>query len=259
MLIGLYLRELWRHKLGLIVAVLLATLATVQVVWGISLAPLRVGGDSLQMASASAQVIVDTPRSSAVDPEVDAYTLKSLSNRALILGNVMASQPVREYIAEQAGVPLDKVRVEPPLTPEQPRPLADSAHAAHVTDLFKRPDEYRLSVEATPMAPVLDLYAVAPTAAEAQAMTTSAVVGLRNYLDSVDAKQQVPASDQVRLERLGVAQSGAIAGDASLQLGLLTFFVVFALGCVAILALERVRRGWGIGADPDARTWPERV
>jgi hypothetical protein len=259
MLIGLYLRELWRHKRALIVAALVAALATVQVVWGISLSPLRVGGDSLQMASASAKVIVDAPRSSAVDPEIDAYTLKSLSNRALILGNVMASQPVREYIAERAGVPLEKVRVEPPLTPEQPRLLADSAHAAHVSDLFKRPDEYRLSVEATPMAPVLDLYAVAPTVAEARALTTSAVVGLRTYLNSLDAKQKVPAVNQVRLERLGVAQSGSIAGSASSQLGLLIFLVVFALGCIAILVLERVRRGWGIGADPDARTWPERA
>jgi hypothetical protein len=259
MLIGLYLRELWRHKPALALAGLVATLAMVQVVWGISLSPPRIGHDSLQMASDSAEVIVDTPRSSAVDPQVDAYTLKSLSNRALILGNVMASLPVREYIAERAGVPLSKVRVEPPLTPEQPRPLADSAHDPHVTDLFKRPDEYRISVQATPMAPVLDLYAVAPTATEAQSLTTAAVDGLRAYLKSLDAKQKVPAASQVRLERLGQAQSGAIASGASLQLGLLTFLVVFALGCVAILTLERVRRGWGIGpkAEPPAR--PEGV
>jgi hypothetical protein len=259
MLIGLYLRELWRHKLGLAVAALVATLATVQVVWGISLSPPRIGGDSLQMSSASATVIVDTPRSSAVDPKVDAYTLKSLSNRALILGNVMASLPVREYIAEQAGVPLAKVRVEPPLTPEQPRPLADSAHAAHISDLFKRPDEYRLSVQATPMAPVLSLYAVAPTPTEARDLTTSAVEGLRTYLASLDHSQRVPSIDQVRLERLGNAQSGAIAANASFQLGLLTFLVVFALGCVAILALERVRRGWGIGPDADPPVRPEGV
>ncbi len=255
MLIGLYLRELWRHKPALALAGLVAALATVQVVWGIGLSPLRIGDEKPQMASDSAEVIVDTPRSSAVDPQVDAYTLKSLSNRALIIGNVMASLPVREYIADHAGVALEKVRVEPPLTPEQPRPLADSAHDPHVTDLFKRPDEYRLSVQATPMAPVLDLYAVAPTAAAARALTTSAVDGVREYLTTVDARQKVPGEYQVRLERLGQAQSGSIAAGAPLQLGLLTFFVVFALGCVAILTLERVRRGWGIGpsAGPPAR------
>jgi hypothetical protein len=259
MLIGLYLRELWRHKLGLAVAGLVAALATIQVVWGLSLAPPRIGKDSLQMASASAELVVDTPRSSAVDPEVDSFTLKSLSNRALILGNVMASPPVREYIAEQAGVPLEKVRVEPPLTAMQPRPIADSAHSPHISDLIKRPDEYRLSVQATPQAPVLSLYAVAPTAAGAQALTTSAVEGLRSYLDSVDRSQKVPADSQVRLERLGVAQSGAIAATASFQLGVLTFLVVFALGCVAILALERVRRGWGIGPKAEAPVRPEGV
>jgi hypothetical protein len=259
MLIGLYMRELWRHKVGLVVVTLLASLATAQIVWGISLFPPRIGKDSLQMASASATVIVDTPRSSAVDPQVDSYTLKSLSNRALILGNVMASLPVREYIAAQAGVPLEKVRVEPPLTPEQPRPLADSAHSPHISDLFKRPDEYRISVQATPQAPVLDLYAVAPTAEEARALTTSAVEGLRTYLGSVDRSQKVPAESQVRLERLGVAQSGAIASGASFQLGLLTFLVVFGLGCVGILALERVRRGWGIGPSADPPVRPEGV
>jgi hypothetical protein len=258
MLIGLYLRELWRHKLGLVVVGLIAALATVQIVWGLGFPP-RMGKDSLQMASASAEVVVDTPRSSAVDPQIDSYTLKSLSNRALILGNVMASLPVREYIAAQAGVPLEKVRVEPPLTPEQPRPLADSAHGPHISDLFKRPDEYRLSVQATPMAPVLNLYAVAPTPAEARALTTSAVEGLRTYLASLDHSQKVPVDSQVRLERLGVAQSGAIAADASFQLGLLTFLVVFALGCVALLALERVRRGWGIGPNAEPPVRPEGV
>jgi hypothetical protein len=259
MLIGLYLRELWRHKWALTVAALVAAVATVQVVWGISLAPPGVGGDSLQMASASAQVVVDMPRSSAVDPQIDAYKLKSLSNRALIVGNVMASQPVRESIAKAVGVPLDTVRVEPPLTPEQPRPLADSAHAAHVSDLFKRPDEYRLSIEATPMAPVLDLYAVAPTPAAARALTTAAVVGLREYLSSVDGKEHVPVTDRVRLERIGNAQSGSIATGASFQLGLLTFLVVFALDCLAILVLVRVRRGWAVGADPESRPWPGRA
>ena len=259
MLIGLYLRELWRHKLGLVVACLLAALATVQVVWGITLSPLSVGSESLRMASASAEVVVDTPRSSIVNPQADAYTLKSLTNRALIVGNLMSGLPVREYIAEKSGVPLDKVRVEAPLTPEQPRPLADSANDPHITDLFKRPDEYRLSIQATPMAPVLDLYAVAPTAAEARALTTSAVEGLRTYLGSLDESQKVPAASQVRLERLGVAQSGAIASGASFQLGLLTFLFVFALGCVAILALERVRRGWGIGPRAGASVRPEGV
>lgn len=257
MLIGLYLREVWRHQAALAAVGLIAALATVQVVWGISLSPPGIGRGSLQMASASAEVIVDTPRSSAVDPQVDAFTLKSLSNRALILGSVMASPPVREYIAARVGVSPAKVRVEPPLTPEQPRPLADSAHSPHIADLVSRPEEYRLSVQATPMAPVLSLYAVAPTPAEARALTTAAVTGLRAYLASLDRSQRVPASDRVRLERLGVGQAGAIAAGASLQLGLLTFLLVFALGCVAILALERVRRGWGIGPDAGPPIRPE--
>lgn len=255
MLIGIYIRELWRHKLGLALAAVIAALATAQVVGGVSFFPPRVGGSSLEMASASAHVMVDTPRSSAVDPKVDAYTLESLSNRALILGNVMASPPVREYIARRAGVPSDRIRVEPPLTPEQPRPLADSLHAAHVSDIFRRPDEYRLSVQVDPMAPVMDIYAVAPTTAAAERLASASVDGLRDYLGSVAAKEQTPDLDRVRLEQLGTAQAGSIDEGVSWQLGLVTFLFVFALCCTGCLLLVRVRRGWSI-APPRGEATP---
>jgi hypothetical protein len=216
MLIGIYLRELWRHKLGMALAAAVAAVAMVQVVWGFSLAPPGIGRDSIDLASASTHVIVDTPRSSAVDPRADAYTLESLSNRALILGNVMASLPVRQYIAERAEVPVANIRVEPPLTPEQPRALADSDHAAHVSDLFKSPDEYRLSVQADPMSPALDIYAVAPTTDGATKLASASVDGLRDYLAAVAAKQGTPARDQVRLSVLGRSEAGLIdAGSRS--------------------------------------------
>ncbi len=247
MLIGIYLRELWRHKLGMALAAAVAAVAMLQVVWGISLAPPAIGSDSIDLASASTHVIVDTPRSSAVDPRADAYTLESLSNRALILGNVMASLPVRQYIAQRAGVPVAKIRVEPPLTPEQPRALADSDHAAHVSDLFKSSDEYRLSVQADPMSSALDIYAVAPSADAATKLASASVDGLREYLATVAAKQHTPRIDQVRLTVLGHSEAGLIDGGSGLQFAILTFFVVFTIGCGTVLVASRVRQGWNLG------------
>lgn len=253
MRLGAYLRELWSHKLGLLACAALATLAMVQVVYGLALSPPGIGANSLKVASAWTRVIVDTPKSTVVDPETDAYTLESLSNRALILGNVMASLPVRQYIAERAGVDAERIRVEPPLTPEQPRAMVDSAHAPHVSDILRRPDEYRLSVEADPMAPVLDLYAIAPTAGAATKLADASVGGLRDYLAATAARQHTPPRYRIRLEQLGQAVAGSIDAGSPLQIAVLTFLLSFALSCLGLLLLVRIRLGWrkaAAGAPP---------
>lgn len=246
--LGAYLRELWGHKLGLLACAALAMLATLQVVYGISLSPPGVGSNTLEVASASTRVIVDAPKSTVVDPRTDAYTLESLSNRALILGNVMASLPVRQYIAGRAGVDAERIRIEPPLTPEQPRAMVDSAHAPHVSDILRRPDEYRLSVEADPMAPVLDLYAIAPTPGAAAKLANGSVGGLRDYLAAVAAHQHTPRRYQVRLEQLGRVTAGPIDAGSPLQIAILTFSLAFSVACLFLLLVVRVRRGWRVAA-----------
>ena len=252
MILGIYLRELWSHKVGLALSAVFAALVATQIVFGLSLMPPGVKGDSLSVASASTHVIVDAPKSTVVDPLTDAHTIESLSNRALILGNVMASEPVRRYIARRMGISPEEIRAEPPLTPEQPRALVDSAHAPHVSDLLKRPDEYRLSIQADPTAPVLGIYAVAPTADAATRLANASVGGLRDYLASAAASDETPAADQVRIEQLGRAAGGQIAASAGMQIGIMTFLLAFAIGCLGVLFLARVRRGWEIARDVDA-------
>jgi len=249
MRLGVYLRELWGHKLGLALSFVIAVVATTQIVYGISLAPPGIEGRSLGMASASTHVIVDAPKSTVVDPGTDSYTIESLSNRALILGNVMASQPVRQYIARRAGISVGQIRAESPLTPDQPRAMVDSAHAPHVSDISRRPDEYRLSIQADPMASVLDVYAVAPTAEEATRLANASVDGLRDYLGSVAARERTPRLDQARLEQLGRATGGSIDAGAGPRIALISFLLVFAFACLGVLFFARVRRGWEIASD----------
>ncbi len=244
MRLGIYLRELWGHKLGLALSAVVAALVTVQIAYGISLSPPGIEPNSLNVSSASTHVIVDTPKSTVVDPQTDAYTMESLAHRALILGNVMASLPVRQYIARRAGISADQIRAEAPLTPEQPRAMVDSAQAPHVSDILKRPDEYRLSIQADPMAPTLDIYAVAPTTSGATKLAEASVDGLRDYLAAVAAKEQTPERDKVRLEQLGPAVGGPIDAGAGLQIAILTFLLTFVVASLGVLFLARVRRGW---------------
>ena len=99
----------------------------------ISLAPPGLTSRSLQMATASAQVVVDTPLSTLIDARQDTHGLDALTNRALLLGNVMASPQVRADIAQRAGMPFDELQVVPPITPSSracsPRPATSGTPA----------------------------------------------------------------------------------------------------------------------------------
>jgi hypothetical protein len=243
MQLGIYLRELWDRKLGLL-AVLLVALVVATRVSGGSLLPPRIGGGSMDVASASTHVVVDTPRSTIIDLRQTTNSFAEMTNRALLLGNVMASTPVRSYIAESAGVPPEALKITPPTTPEEPRQIADETNQPKSTDILKAPDEYRLSIHANPTVPVLDLYAEAPTQAAAINLADGAVEGLRDYLIEISTKHGTPASVEVRLVQLGRATGAQINPGASLQVTALAFLFTFALGCAVVIFYSRVRRGF---------------
>ena len=251
MQLGAHLLELWRLRIGLIVCVLVALLAAAWSVDRIGLFPPSLKPRDLETAAASTRVLVDAPSSTVLDLSTDAYNFESLTNRALLVGNVMASEPVREYIGRRAKVSPDVLQVASPITPEFPRPLASSGKKS-TRDILKSPDEYRLSIQVNPTAPVLDVYAQAPTAAAAEHLANGAVDGMKDYLRDLSEAQSVPLSRQVRLEQLGRAEGAVINKGVGVKVALLSFVLVFAAASVLLLFLSRVRQGWNAAARREA-------
>lgn len=244
MRLGMHLRELWRLKVGLGIALLVALIAATQILYGISLFPPGLERRSLDVATASTHVLVDTPRSTMIDLRQNVYEIQSLSQRAVILGNVMASPPVREYIGRRIGVAPERIGAAGPLTPDQPRAIEGTESEPHTSDILKRPDEYRLSIQANPTVPVLDIYAQAPDAEAAKDLANAAVDGLQDYLDAVAVERGTAAINQVELEQLGRARSGVINDGAGVTIALVVFALVFAVSSAAVVFVARVRRGW---------------
>src|SRR4051812_4579765 len=116
--IGERVHSLWHLKLGVAVSLALALIAAVWSVEKISVSPVSLTPRSLEMATAATHVIVDTPTSTLVDLRQDAYSVEGLKNRAVLLGNVIASSNVQEKIAARAGVPVEVLRIQAPLTRE---------------------------------------------------------------------------------------------------------------------------------------------
>ena len=244
MRLGMYLRELSRSKVGLCIALAVALLAATSVLFAIRVFPPALERRSIDVATATTHVLIDTPRSTLTDLRQNFYELRSLSQRAVILGNVMASPPVRDFIGRRVGVPGESILVTGPLTPDQPRPVASTEDAPHTSDILKRPDEYRLNIQANPTVPVLDIYAEAPDAAAAKGLATAAVNGLRDYLDLVSEQRGTPGDEQVDLQQLGPVRGSVINSGAGVTMVVVVFVIVFAVCSAAVLYIGRVRRGW---------------
>ena len=143
------------------------------------------------MGVASARVLVDTPDSQVVDLNPKGAD-PTLSSRATLLANLMASSPVKIIIARDAGVPpqafvaVAPVRDGPTRSPR--RTPADDEHGAD-TD-----------IQTEDALPIIAVSAQAPTAEQAARLANAAGTGLRDYLRSVAGAQNVPAARQVYLE-----------------------------------------------------------
>jgi hypothetical protein len=250
MQLGKHLRELWHLKIGIVVSLALATLAAIWSVGRIDLAPPGFTPRKLEIATASTRALVDTPQSTVLDLDVNTYGFTAITNRALLVGNIMASEPVRRYIAARAHLPAEVLQVTSPITPDFPRPLATTGKRK-MSDILKSPDEYRLSIQANPTVPIVDVFAEAPTAAAAQQLANGAVEGMKDYLNDLGVAQAIPVAKQVHLEQLGRAKGGVIDPGISVKFAGLSFFLVLAASGAMSLFVVRVRRGWQKEADRD--------
>lgn len=241
---GEHLRELWRLRLGLALCALAASLAALSTVYELGVAPPGLSPRSLELASASTEVLVDTPRSALLDPPQSTADVEAMSNKAVLLGNVMASVPVRTLIALRADIPPDRIRTVAPITADFPRPVANEANQKRTSDLLTSREEYRLSVEVAPNVPILQIHAQAPTVASSQRLANAAVDGLGDYLGLLATTQGIGPEEQMHLEQLGRAQGRVINDGAGVQAAVLAFLAVFAATAVAGVFISRVRRGW---------------
>jgi hypothetical protein len=252
MQLGTHLRELWRLRIGVAVSALLAVLVAVSAIDTISLFPPGLKGRELEIAAASTHVLVDTPKSKVIDLRANTYDFTSLTTRADLLGNVMASAPVREYIARRAGVDPRQIEAVAPVTANVPRVLTEPGSEKRSSDILRSTDQYRLDIQANPTVPILDISSQAPTKEAAERLANSAVDGLRDYLRDLGNRQGIGPDQQVRLEQLGRARGGVINHGVGLQIALLSFMVVFTISCCAVLFLSRVRRGWVAAAGSES-------
>jgi hypothetical protein len=243
---GMHLRELSRLPVAAAASALLAAFAAVWSVAHISLMPPRLEPRALDMATASTQIVVDTPYSAVLDLRQGTDQILPLKDRAVLLGTLMASAAVHDHIARRAGVPPQRLQIAAPRTPQQPRPVEQSGAKKGPGDLLKSTDQYRLDVQANPTMPLLTVDAQAPTVGAAKGLANAAVAGLRDYVQELAASEKTPPKLQVTLRQLGTAEGSIINRGVRPQVIIVVWLAVFALACAACIVFARVRSGWQV-------------
>jgi hypothetical protein len=248
MRLGMHMRELWEHKLGFVLVLVLAVLAASHVS-GVGLFPPGTEQKADQ-GRAVTHVLVDTPQSSTVDLRQNTYELEALINRARLISNSMATAGARERVAHRAGVPVTAITTITPLNAE----YTESGGPQGGEGISGAP-LYRLEIVANPTVPVIDINTEAPTQGGAVNLANATASGLNSQLAAIAASQATPRDSRIELVQLGHAQPVATGHGGGLLLALFVFVLVFAIASAMALYITRVRKGWRLsndtlGADP---------
>jgi hypothetical protein len=245
-------RELWRHRLVVIVGALLVLVAQLTSVYRVGLGvPPTFDSRQYHVGIASGAVLIDSQSSQTVDlgggeVKVD---VGALSARAKLLANLLVTRPLRDEIAGAAGVSTTRLITQLSSTTEPGTPPSEATDVSvQPTD----PDANIVSLQTSDTVPIITINAQAPSERTATQIVQSTVSTLRSYLDSIAASNAVPENRKLVMRALGKPTSAtALRGPRKSHAALL-FIVLMSLWCAAILAFSGLAKAWRSPASDEA-------
>lgn len=185
---------------------------------------------------AEGQLLVDTSDSQVIDAR--AIGIETLAVRAILLGNLIATSPLRDGIAERAGVDPDDLAVTPPAStvPEAPPPPAVASEAPDA-------EATKLSVSTDPSLPIVRVVAQAPSATTATGLADAALAEVSAYVDSARAGRALPDQRRLVVSALGSATARSETRGPGFSAALVVVLLVALLGGGLVLALPIGRGG----------------
>jgi hypothetical protein len=118
-----------------------------------------------------------------------------------------------------------------------PSALTEPDSERRASDIQDSKAPYRLEVQGRPTVPIIDVYAQAPTVAEATCLANAAPVVLGAYLRGL-ARDEGSTDPVMRLD--GSARGAVVDGGATVTIAVLTFVTIFGLSFALLVALARL-------------------
>jgi hypothetical protein len=249
---ALVVRELTKRRRLLALGVLVAAVAAVLSVYRLDGLKLKPRG--LQHSSASTSVFVDSIPSALAS---NAKTFESLTTRATVYANLMASPAILNLIGQRVGIAGDRIYAAGPTDPLVPRVVEEPTSVERNVEITGETAPYRFNFDADPNLPTINIYAQAPTSALAIRLADGAVAGLQQYVSTLEAEQHVNPGLDVVIRPLGEATGGVSDPGIRKSVLVLTFLGVLLVWCVLMLVVSRFREAWRATGAVSASPKPE--
>jgi hypothetical protein len=230
---------------------LIATVAAVLATCSVSLLPPSLHPRQLGEAAVSTRVML------AVHPQQRLGTgskLEAQARRADLVANAMSSPPVLDRIARRIGVDPETIAATTEIDIGVPAAFREPGNERRANEILNSNATYHLDIQPRPGQPVFDVYAQAPSAAEAGALTEAAIAATNAELRAIardNGLGEAMARDKrlgrpapVSLVALGVPRGGALGSKAPIEIFLLTFLTFLAIAFGLLYLAVEARRGW---------------
>lgn len=235
------LRILWRRRRLVALGALVATFAALLSVYRLGLLPPSLESRTNVFATASTELVVDTPDSAFADLSND---IEQLNTRASVFARFLVSPTAIALIAREAQLPPGGIEARGPYELNLPVFQREPTAAQRSSQIIGEGALYRLRFENNPELPIVSVFAQAPNQGEAVALATAVPSALRDYVQRIQAQQHTPTDRQVEIRRLGRATGGVVNRGASLQIAALVFIVVLGGWCMLLIPAHTIARGW---------------
>jgi len=245
------LRALRRRRRLVVLGAAIAAIAALLSIYQVSLVPPGLKSRTNVFATASTQILIDTPDSTFADVAND---IEPLNTRAGVFARFMTSPEALALIAREAKLPLDGIEAQGPYDLNVPEFQRVPTAERRSSQILGERALYRLRFENSPELPIISVFAQAPTTEEALALASAAPAALRDYIGGIQAREHTPTDRKVEVRKLGRAVGGVVNESASLQIATLVFIVVLIGWCMLIVPAQTIARGWrDLGEGGDAR------
>jgi hypothetical protein len=239
------MRLLWRRRLLVLAAGLLALLVGLSTAYRLGLPP---QSRQYKVGIASVTALVDTPSSQVVDLGGGIGSdVQTLSGRASLLASLMTSSPIKDEIAAKAKVAPDTLVAVPPAPGGAPGSTTSSADPiGSIKPSDRRASVLKAAIPAleTSEVPIISVSTQAPDAAAAARLANDSIAVLQAYLRSVAGTDRVPAARRVVVRQLGPARSATVTRGPRKLLAVGVAAGLFAFGCALIIGVSGLVSGW---------------
>jgi hypothetical protein len=229
----IFLKELWRRRLLVLLAFLFSAAVSVLIVYHVSPSPPFLEERNQIEAEGSIQVLVDSSNSPIANAR---FELGGLTARAGVFARLMSGGDVIRQVSKETGIPVKKIDVAGPM------PLPGEAPGVSEGPARKNP--YKIEVTQQSELPILTVSTRAPTLEEARALAAAAPRAMSQQIEAIQDAQETPEGKRVVLRRLGPPQTGVVDNSAGKKIAVGAFVFLMAIFLTLIVGMPRFVRAW---------------